>query len=67
MMTASTAGRRNAGALERCLDRDAAEIAGGQGREIALQAADRRPRGADDHDWVVVHLASVRLAFAPHA
>jgi hypothetical protein len=40
----------NAGALDRRLDRDAAELVRGERAEVAEHAADRRARGGDDDD-----------------
>ncbi len=40
----------DAGALERGLDGDGAELGRGRGRKLALKAAHGRARGADDHD-----------------
>ena len=43
------------GALHRGLDRHGAQVARGQRREIALEAAHRRARGAHDHDRIILH------------
>ena len=42
----------DAGALDRGLDRDAAELVRGERAEIAEQAADRRARGGNDDDGI---------------
>ena len=42
--------RLHLGALERALDRDRAELVRGKAGESAVEGADRRARGAGDHD-----------------
>ena len=53
-MTSATSAALDAGALERRLDRDLAELVGRQVGEGAVEGADRRAGGADDDD-VVFH------------
>ena len=51
--------RRDAALLERAADRDAAELHGGERRELALESPLRRARGGDDDDVVVVHASTL--------
>ena len=51
---------RDARARDRRLDRDGAEVARRQRREVALKAAHRRARRADNHDGIVQHCVAPR-------
>ena len=66
-MTSETSPALDAGALERLLDGDLAQLVRRQAAECPVEGADRRARGADDDD-VVLHgnLLSVRLAAVRH-
>jgi hypothetical protein len=47
---------RNAGARDSRLDRYAAQIRGGQRREVAQEPPDRRPCGGNDDNRIVMHV-----------
>ena len=61
MMTSETCAALDAGALERRLDGDLAQLMGRQGRKRPVEGSDRRARGADDDD-VVLHWKSPFVA-----
>ena len=61
MIALSTSSGCDARALDGGLDRDRAEVARGERREVALEAAHRRPRSADNHNWIVIHVHFVSL------